>query len=120
MAIEIGPGDGLRPFVRRHNAWQTGHAYLSLKEGSRSGFLKGHLGELWAMGLKWDWEMAMGNGNAKLVSLPGYPFDSRSFWPTTGPLALQAAPNGLKESPSDWTYEPLEKSLHTAHSFHHF
>jgi acyl transferase domain-containing protein/SAM-dependent methyltransferase len=63
------------------------------------------LGQLWANGVKVDWESFHRSERRRRVSLPTYPFERESYWIGTHPDAT-AAEEPVRET-SDWFYKPV-------------
>jgi phthiocerol/phenolphthiocerol synthesis type-I polyketide synthase E len=84
VLVEVGPGGTLTGSAVRHPAWSAGHRAVRLmrhqvqKRDDRDAFLLA-LGQLWTAGIDVDWS-PLGGGEARRVTLPGYPFARQKHW----------------------------------------
>ncbi|KAA6447680.1 type I polyketide synthase [Bacillus swezeyi] len=82
--IEIGPGNSLCQFVRKHKGFTDRHTAVNIvrhpKEASSDHvyFLNG-IGRLWKYGVHLNWGMFHGDRPYKRVPLPTYPFEHKVF-----------------------------------------
>ena len=82
--VEIGPGDTLSSFVKRHR--ETNHQYVVTPilgkklNASDALTLIASVGQLWQLGVPVDWHAFHGNVKRKKVALPTYPFNRRRYW----------------------------------------
>jgi phthiocerol/phenolphthiocerol synthesis type-I polyketide synthase E len=102
ILVEVGPGGTLTASATRHTKWSGGHIAVRLmrhhaqNRDDRDAFLLA-LGQLWAAGVDVDWAPLRGAQSARLVTLPGYPFERQRHWVehrTTSWVADAAATNG--------------------------
>jgi phthiocerol/phenolphthiocerol synthesis type-I polyketide synthase E len=84
VLVEVGPGGTLTGSAVRHPGWSDGHRAVRLmrhqvqKRDDRDAFLLA-LGQLWTAGIDVDWS-PLGSGEARRVTLPGYPFARQKHW----------------------------------------
>nr|WSZ99931.1 SDR family oxidoreductase [Streptomyces sp. NBC_00857] len=91
--LEVGPGQTLATFTRRHPDRETGVPVLtSAARGRDAGAdltaVTAALGRLWAAGLSVDWQGFYADRGRARVPLPTYPFEGTRYWvePGSGPL----------------------------------
>ncbi|MCX5205879.1 SDR family oxidoreductase [Streptomyces sp. NBC_00237] len=115
--LEVGPGQTLATFTRRHPDRETGVPVVtSAARGRDAGAdltaVTAALGRLWAAGLPVDWRGYYAGRGRGRVPLPTYPFEGTRYWvePGTGTLtgAGTAAGNGVRKLPLDqWFSAPV-------------
>lgn len=128
--IEIGPGNTLIQFLRRHNKYdEMYNSAISLIRHPQNfindiEFLEQSFSEIWKCGVEIDWSLLHKENNVKRVSLPTYPFESKEY-PT---LLLEdhhlnnlANLNGENShsKPIEWLYRPVWKRNYTPLSKQH-
>lgn len=116
--LEVGPGQTLATFTRRHPDRETGVPVItSAARGRDAGAdltaVHAALGRLWAAGLTVDWAgFHSGHGRGR-VPLPTYPFEGTRYWIEPGPDTLtagtgrSAAAPGGKLPLDDWLSAPV-------------
>ncbi|MDZ5608982.1 SDR family NAD(P)-dependent oxidoreductase [Bacillus pseudomycoides] len=82
--VEVGPGNALCQFVRKHKKYSKNHAAVNLirhpKEiGEDYAYLLNGIGKLWKLGVSINWGEFQGSEQYKRVSLPTYPFEHQRF-----------------------------------------
>ncbi len=84
--VEVGPGQTLCTFLKRHPEKNSNHvAVASLPEGNdaeQPGLLKA-LGQLWQAGIELDWNGFFAGERRRRVNLPAYPFERQRCWVDT-------------------------------------
>ncbi|UQX13144.1 type I polyketide synthase [Candidatus Mycobacterium methanotrophicum] len=114
ILVEVGPGGTLTASATRHTRWSSGHSAVRLmrhqaqNRDDRDAFLLA-LGQLWAAGVDVDWAPLRGGQPARLVTLPGYPFERQRHWVehrATSWAADAAATNGAAVAGPAGTAEP--------------
>jgi phthiocerol/phenolphthiocerol synthesis type-I polyketide synthase E len=108
VLVEVGPGGALTASAVRHPKWSSGHRAVRLmrhqaqNKSDHDTFLLA-LGQLWSAGVEVDWT-PRSTGRARLVSLPGYPFERQRHWvdhnASAGWVAGTPATNGTATAPS--------------------
>ena len=92
VLLEVGPGQTLSTFAKRHPALGVEHTVLptlrhAQEETSDVAFLLNSLGRLWLAGVKVDWSKFYAGERRHRIPLPTYPFERKRFWidpPLTG------------------------------------
>lgn len=98
VLVEVGPGGTLTASAVRHPRWSDTHRAVRLMRhhmqncDDRDAFLLG-LGQLWTAGIGVDWAPLSG-GEARRVSLPGYPFARRKHWVEPNHALIRVAGDG--------------------------
>ncbi|KAA6223513.1 SDR family oxidoreductase [Streptomyces albofaciens JCM 4342] len=115
--LEVGPGQTLATFTRRHPDRETGVPVVtSAARGRDAGAdltaVTAALGRLWAAGLPVDWQGYYADRGCRRVPLPTYPFEGTRYWvePGTGTLtgASGGSGNGVRKLPLDeWFSAPV-------------
>ena len=111
ILLEIGPGQTLGTFARRHPDRQDGHLALpSLRRPWESvpddALALQTLGRLWLAGAPVDWAGLRADARPHRAHLPGYPFERRRYWADEEPEEA-SLPVVLKEPDiTDWFYAP--------------
>jgi acyl transferase domain-containing protein len=120
LFVEIGPGNVLSTFIRKHRRNTTGAAIINLirhpKETTpEQRYLMDKCGQLWLHGCPIDWRQFNGGRGFSRVPLPTYPFKKQQF-----PLELStstakpAQPEKKKKGKlEDWFYIPCWNSSFT-------
>ena len=93
--LEVGPGQTLSTFAKRHPALGVEHTVLptlrhAQEETSDVAFLLNSLGRLWLAGVKVDWSKFYAGERRHRIPLPTYPFERKRFW-IDPPLTRKAA-----------------------------
>ena len=111
ILLEVGPGQTLGTFARRHPDRQATHLVLpSLRRPQESvsddALALETLGRLWLAGTPIDWDGLYADGRPRRTHLPGYPFERRRYWADEEPE--EAAPPLVLKEPdiADWFYAP--------------
>jgi acyl transferase domain-containing protein len=113
VVVEVGPGQTLSSFARRHPDWQSGHIALSSLPHPQlarpdSAVILESLARLWTAGVPVDWARVDGDGSRCRARLPVYPFDRRRYWALSsdGPTVSERPP--LEKCPEieNWFYRP--------------
>ncbi|HEX3531178.1 MAG TPA: acyltransferase domain-containing protein, partial [Thermoanaerobaculia bacterium] len=119
LLLEVGPGQTLSGFARRHPRKAAGHAvHSSVRHRDHlqpdQALLLTTLSRLWLAGVRVDWSAFQKDERRRRVVLPGYPFERKRYWIEPRPLSLApaAAASGLKlQDVADWFYAPTWKRL---------
>ncbi len=128
--LEVGPGNTLGTFVRKHDSFDDRHTVLSSlrhpneKVADQKRLLE-TLGKLWVHGQEIDWEALHKNKNRKRVPLPTYPFARNEHWFVAKGNSVDAglpsvvqhrgrghknrSPEIVRNDPGDWYYLPSWK-----------
>ena len=82
---EVGPGQTLCTFLKRHPAKTSNHvAVASMPEGngneSEQPLLLKALGQLWQAGVEVNWDGFFAGERRRRVTLPTYPFERQRCW----------------------------------------
>ncbi|SEG59059.1 type I polyketide synthase [Paenibacillus sp. UNC499MF] len=132
--VEVGPGNTLSAFVRRHPDKKERHAVINLirhvKEQVRDDYyLQQQVGRLWLEGARPNWKAFHANEKRRRTALPTYPFERRRYWvdppfdtdvlkqglvrkQTKEPIPQSAAGPVKKNAAREWLYTPIwERSL---------
>jgi len=83
--LEVGPGQTLSTFARRHRDNRSGRiVFSSLRplndQGSEMAFLLDTLGHLWLTGAHVDWSGFSARERRHRAPLPTYPFERQRYW----------------------------------------
>lgn len=131
--VEVGPGNTLSAFVRRHPDKKERHAVINLirhvKEQVRDDYyLQQQVGRLWLEGARPDWKAFQANEQRRRIALPTYPFERKRYW-VDPPFDTDVLKQGLvrkeakesrpqsvagvkKNAVREWLYTPIwERSL---------
>lgn len=98
VLVEVGPGGTLTGSAVRHPRWSDTHRAVRLmrhqvqNRDDRDAFLLA-LGQLWTAGVDVDWA-PLGGGQARRVTLPGYPFAREKHWVEPNRAATRVAGDG--------------------------
>ncbi|KPI10575.1 6-deoxyerythronolide-B synthase [Actinobacteria bacterium OK074] len=114
--VEVGPGQTLATFTRRHPDRETGVPVLTSAARGRAATdvtaVHAALGRLWAAGLTVDWAGYHGGQDRGRVPLPTYPFEGVRYWVEPGAAEVSgtrggtAAPVG-KLPVDEWLSAPV-------------
>jgi acyl transferase domain-containing protein/acyl carrier protein len=111
ILLEVGPGNALGAFVRRHGKKRESHRVVELtrhprKEAHDGQVLLEGLGRLWLAGVDIDWKHFYEGENRRRISLPVYPFDRKRHWlePRQTPEPVE-----IRKSMDRWCYVPSWK-----------
>ncbi|MEK2472289.1 SDR family oxidoreductase [Streptomyces noursei] len=99
--LEVGPGQTLATFTRRHPDRETGVPVItSAARGRDAGAdltaVTAALGRLWAAGLTVDWQGYYADRERARVPLPTYPFEGTRYWVEPGSGTLTGTGNGAR------------------------
>ncbi|MFE0803650.1 beta-ketoacyl synthase N-terminal-like domain-containing protein [Streptomyces sp. NPDC058812] len=120
--VEVGPGQTLATFTRRHPERETGVLVVTSAARGRDAeadlmAVTGALGRLWAVGLTPDWAGYYAGRGRRKAPLPTYPFEAVRYWVEPGSQTLAggggapgraAAPAG-KLPLDEWFSAPVWK-----------
>jgi acyl transferase domain-containing protein len=111
VLLEIGPGETLSGFARRHPDKTPRHSVLPslrhpLEPCSDSEFFLKTAGRLWSAGVPLDWSGFHSGEPRRRLHLPTYPFERDRFW--VDPPSTAERPVLLTKNPevSEWFYAP--------------
>jgi polyketide synthase PksJ len=115
--IEVGPGNVLSTFVRRHSPLKNHKKGIEIvidlvrhpkKQVSDSYYLLNGIGQLWLNGVEIDWDEFYAKEERYRIPLPTYPFERKRYWlqPGTGGKQEIVRNKGKIE---DWFYIPTWK-----------
>lgn len=132
--LEVGPGNTLGTFVRRHTELTADHTVLTSirhpnEKVSDQQRLLETVGHLWAHGLDIDWQALHGEHQPGRIALPGYPFARTHHWFVSKNQKESQQPKGTsynkfngtgrskedateverRAEPADWFYQPSWK-----------
>ncbi len=113
--LEVGPGQTLSTFVRRHPDRPTGQPVFSSfgrtrTKGADHAHLITTLGRFWLAGLEVDWAGFYRHERRRRLSLPTYPFESARYWLEPQGAAVVAGgarPERGKLDLDHWMYVPV-------------
>ncbi|ANZ21306.1 polyketide synthase family protein [Streptomyces noursei ATCC 11455] len=99
--LEVGPGQTLATFTRRHPDRETGVPVItSAARGRDAGAdltaVTAALGRLWAAGLTVDWQGYYADRERARVPLPTYPFEGTRYWVEPGNGTLTGTGTGAR------------------------
>jgi acyl transferase domain-containing protein/acyl carrier protein len=112
LFVELGAGQTLGGLVRQNLSGATGVGVFGTLPTDWTGgepsdartALLTTCARLWESGVGVDWA-ATRRGSARIVTLPGYPFQRTRFWPEPGDAAATPVPARAAE-PADLCYAP--------------
>ncbi|MGA5301849.1 beta-ketoacyl synthase N-terminal-like domain-containing protein [Nucisporomicrobium flavum] len=113
ILLEVGPGDSLSTFARRHGSWTADRVVAGTmrrpdeKRADRQALLEG-LGTIWAAGATLDWAAVCDAGRRRRVRLPAYPFQRRRYWVEPDRAESSGPASPAASSP---TYRPSWRRL---------
>lgn len=115
ILLEVGPGQALASFVRRHPEKEVSHQVLTsvgrIKQPAdeyRS--MVATLGKLWALGTEIDWRGFFGAQRRHRVALPVYPFEHERFYAEPSQdyrLGVAGQEDDGKQPLENWAYAPV-------------
>jgi len=124
ILIEVGPGQSLSTFARRHPAKPIEHIVLpSLRHIRESqpdlDFLLNKLGRLWMRGVPVNWTRFHRHERRNRIPLPGYPFERERYWIDATEQMTRTAANVSPKKPdvADWFYTASCKKAPLAQTF---
>ena len=103
VLLEVGPGQTLATFARRHPA-KTKHHFIfsSIRHPKETvndvAFILKTLGKLWCNGIEINWINYYQHLTPSKVSLPTYPFERKRYWIERLPVASCQLPVGELEN----------------------
>jgi amino acid adenylation domain-containing protein/non-ribosomal peptide synthase protein (TIGR01720 family) len=114
LLLEVGPGQVLCTFARRHPAKpaaQGVHATLprpNERKGADQAFVLEALGSLWLAGVQPDWAALHAPAQRRRAVLPTYPFERQRYWiePQPAPAPRESAIPGKRSDVAEWFYAP--------------
>jgi acyl transferase domain-containing protein len=117
VLLEIGPGQTLTTFARRHPAKAPEQRALSSlrhphERQADTTFILNSLGRLWLAGVEIDWSGFYTHEQRQRVSLPTYPFERQRYWiePVVESASSKTQDPSLKKLDiADWFYIPSWK-----------
>jgi acyl transferase domain-containing protein/acyl carrier protein len=120
VLVEVGPGQNLSAFVRKHADKKTGHLIVNLikhphEEARDDRYLLKQVGCLWLYDQPVDWQSFYSSGKPNRIPLPPYPFEGKRYWKLAGKTLKnklsQEQLNKVRkiEGISDWFYRPYWK-----------
>jgi len=111
--LEVGPGQTLSALARQHGGHSQRFTVLpSLprpndnQHNAETGQVLSTVGQLWANGVKVDWQAFYAQEKRRRVPLPTYPFERQKYWldPPRAPQKAEAkAPDNNRDN---WLYRP--------------
>lgn len=110
ILLEVGPGQTLSSFARRHpdiTAEQVVLASLPQAQGSESAGVLHALGRLWLAGMPVQWSRLYAGERRHRLPLPTYPFERKSHW--------VAPPRPLGKTVAAETREPATLPVYDTH-----
>ncbi|KJE23036.1 polyketide synthase family protein [Frankia torreyi] len=94
VMLEVGPGQSLGDFVRRHRAYDGRTVLGSLRHPKQRrddrDHLRNGLGALWSTGVPVDWAAHYAGEDRRRVPLPGYAFQRQRYWIEAGTRQARA------------------------------
>lgn len=123
MFVEVGPGQGLATFVRKHCQKKDGHSVVNLIRHPTDHtpdrrFLINQMGQLWLYGVDVNWDALHEGRSPRRIPLPTYPFD-KIHYPFPVDVFSSSAKEGNSQldsfhltdtnDPSSWFYLPAWK-----------
>lgn len=112
ILLEIGPGQSLCTFARRHPDKTARHLILSSLRHPQepqpdTSFILSALARLWLSGVPIDWAEFHKHEPRQRLHLPGYPFERQRYWAELPDSAPPTTPAILKQPDiTDWFYVP--------------
>jgi acyl transferase domain-containing protein/NADPH:quinone reductase-like Zn-dependent oxidoreductase/acyl carrier protein len=106
--VEIGPGQALSTFVRKHAEKKPGHQVINTvrhpkETTSDAYYLLNKIGVLWLSGITIDWLTYYAHECRFRLPLPTYPLNQRYYWKYRGGSKIEESTGTLIE---DWFYMP--------------
>ncbi len=117
--LEVGPGDTLVTFARRHRAWHDDRTAVGTLRHPRDrrddrAHLLESLGTLWSAGVPVDWDARFADEDRRLVRLPGYAFERQRYWIDPDSTATADEPEPVLSAAArldDWFHVPTWRRL---------
>lgn len=120
LFVEVGPGQTLSTFVRKHKNKETRQPVINLvrhpkEEISDTCFLGDKIGRLWLYGVNIRWQGYYNGEKRYRIPLPTYPFEGRPYWIESNTLttdvgtAPEKSSTGKRPDIADWFYIPSWK-----------
>jgi acyl transferase domain-containing protein/acyl carrier protein len=112
VLLEVGPGQTLCAFARRHPGRSPEQLVVATlrharQEGADSAVMLESLARLWLAGATVDWPGVHAPARARRVHLPGYPFERHRYWAEAEGIGENAPASVFKEPDiADWFYAP--------------
>jgi acyl transferase domain-containing protein/acyl carrier protein len=111
ILLEVGPGQTLCSFARRHPDKTPAHRVFSSlrarhERKADTEFLQRTVGRLWLAGVNVDWPSFYAYERRRRVRLPGYPFERQRYWVDPPRPASALASPEKKPDLADWFYVP--------------
>ena len=112
ILLEVGPGQSLSTFARRHPNKAAGHLVLSSlrhpqERHADTAFLLNSLARFWLSGAHINWPAFHGHEHRHRIHLPVYPFERQRYWAELPGSADSVSTVVLKEPDiADWFYVP--------------
>jgi acyl transferase domain-containing protein/acyl carrier protein len=111
IMLEVGPGQTLATFARRHPDRSPGHLVVaSLRRPQESAaddaLVLETLGRMWLAGAPVDWEGMHAGGSPRRTHLPGYPFERHRYWAEEEPDEAELAVVEKEPEIDAWFYAP--------------
>jgi acyl transferase domain-containing protein len=112
VLVELGPGQALSGFAKRHPHGRA-HSVVPLLPRAGTALddaraLHNGLGQLWVSGAQIDWQSYHGHERRRRVQLPTYPFERRRFWVEAPSAGRRVATANGSPRPEwrDWFHVP--------------
>ena len=112
VLLEVGPGQALCAFARRHAGRSPDQLVVATLRHARqevadSEVMLESLARLWLAGAAVDWPGVHAPGRARRAHLPGYPFERHRYWAEAEGIGDKAPVSVSKEPDiADWFYAP--------------
>jgi acyl transferase domain-containing protein/acyl carrier protein len=111
VLLEVGPGQSLSTFARRHPDKTGGQVVLSSlrhpqERQADSAFLLNTLARLWMSGAPVDWLGFHAHERRHRIHLPVYPFERQRYWAELPDAEETPAPVVKEPDIADWFYVP--------------
>ncbi|MCP5046967.1 MAG: amino acid adenylation domain-containing protein [bacterium] len=114
--VEVGPGNALTKFARRHEKKNHNHLFLNMirhpkEEVNDNRYLLDKIGKLWMYGQSIDWRSFYDGGKRNVIPLPSYPFERQYYWLEAVDFDKPAGPaaSPVNKDIEDWFYIPSWK-----------
>jgi acyl transferase domain-containing protein/acyl carrier protein len=112
ILLEVGPGQSLSTFARRHPDKAAGQLVLSSlrhpqERHADTAFLLNSLARCWLSGARINWPAFHAHEHRHRIHLPVYPFERQRYWAELPGSAESVSSAVLKEPDiADWFYVP--------------
>jgi len=108
LILEVGPGQTLATFARRHPDRERHQTVLDSAAHTRAdhAHLMSTLGRLWLAGVAVDWPAVYAHERRRRVPLPTYPFESQRYWVERAPGARPPDGGDQRLDIDQWLYVP--------------